>query len=325
MIGVFAGFFIVPLFALVQTAPSAASFRASSPATTSSTPCSWSPPRCCPACCSTSRTEHSAAVAVHRADERGGRDLHLLAGAGIPDALPGLDADQHAVPHRTSGLENIPDEGPAILVCNHVSFIDPLIILGSVRRPVRFVMYHNIFNIPLMSVLPHRQAIPIAAKEDPELLHAPSTKSTRRSPKASWSASSPKAASLATASIQPFRPGVEKALAHRPVPVVPMAVRGLWGSIFSRADSAFGACACRGASARTSSWSSPRRCRPNRRKRRCSKRRCASCAATRLDAQAINRPITISAINVSHTTNTRRTSTIASSMTTAGLCASAPS
>ena len=73
-----------------------------------------------------------------------------------------------------SGLENIPEEGPAVLVCNHVSFVDPLVILAASPRPIRFVMDHRIFKTPVVSfVFRTGKAIPIApAKEDSKLLEA---------------------------------------------------------------------------------------------------------------------------------------------------------
>ena len=64
---------------------------------------------------------------------------------------------------RLRGLENIPEQGPALIVCNHVSFMDPLVIGGNVRRPVRFVMDHNIFRIPVLNfIFRTANAIPIA-------------------------------------------------------------------------------------------------------------------------------------------------------------------
>ena len=71
-----------------------------------------------------------------------------------------------------SGMENIPEEGPAALVCNHVSFVDALIITAACRRPIRFVMDHNIFRNPVLNfIFRTGKAIPIAsAKEDPQLL-----------------------------------------------------------------------------------------------------------------------------------------------------------
>lgn len=76
--------------------------------------------------------------------------------------------DTHIYRVKRDGLENIPDEGPAILVCNHVSFVDALIIAGSVRRPVCFVMYYRIFNMPILRfVFKKEKAIPITgARED---------------------------------------------------------------------------------------------------------------------------------------------------------------
>ncbi|MEP6483771.1 MAG: MFS transporter [Rudaea sp.] len=143
---------------------------------------------------------------------------------------------------EAKGLENIPEEGAAILVCNHVSFMDPLIILGSVRRPVRFVMYYKIFNIPIVkNIFRAAKAIPIAgAKEDPEILERAFDEVDKELAAGHLVCIFPEGAITRDGSIQTFRPGVEKALARRPVPVVPMAVRGLWGSIFSRRDSALG-------------------------------------------------------------------------------------
>ncbi|MGV8495696.1 1-acyl-sn-glycerol-3-phosphate acyltransferase, partial [Pseudomonas aeruginosa] len=52
---------------------------------------------------------------------------------------------------RHVNLEAIPDEGAAVLVCNHVSYVDALLIAGSIRRPVRFVMYYRIFSLPVLN------------------------------------------------------------------------------------------------------------------------------------------------------------------------------
>ena len=74
---------------------------------------------------------------------------------------------------RARGIEeHVPDEGPALLVCNHVSYMDALILAASIPRPVRFVMYYKIFNIPVMRwIFRTAKAIPIAgAREDPELM-----------------------------------------------------------------------------------------------------------------------------------------------------------
>ncbi|MEP6939335.1 MAG: MFS transporter [Rudaea sp.] len=137
------------------------------------------------------------------------------------------------------GLENVPEQGAALLVCNHVSFMDPMIILGSIRRPVRFVMYYKIYNLPLMRPLFRAaKAIPIAGrKEDPELMERAFAEVDRELAAGNLVCIFPEGGITFDGSMQSFRPGVERILAQRPVPVVPIALRGLWGSIFSRRDS----------------------------------------------------------------------------------------
>jgi 1-acyl-sn-glycerol-3-phosphate acyltransferase len=143
---------------------------------------------------------------------------------------------------RTDGLQNIPEQGAALLVCNHVSFMDPMIILGSVRRPVRFVMYYKIYNLPLLRPLFRAaKAIPIAGmKEDPALLHSAFAEVDKELAAGHLVCIFPEGGITRDGTIMSFRPGLEKILAARPVPVVPLALRGLWGSIFSRRDSMLG-------------------------------------------------------------------------------------
>jgi 1-acyl-sn-glycerol-3-phosphate acyltransferase len=143
---------------------------------------------------------------------------------------------------RTAGLEHIPEQGPVLLVCNHISFMDPLIILGSVRRPVRFVTYYKIFNIPVVKyVFRVAKAIPIAsAKEDAGIMQRAFEEVDKELAAGHIVCIFPEGGITRDGAMQGFRPGVEKILARRPVPVVPMALRGLWGSIFSRRDSMLG-------------------------------------------------------------------------------------
>ncbi len=142
---------------------------------------------------------------------------------------------------RATGLEKIP-EGPALLVCNHVSFMDALIIMGSVRRPVRFVMYHKIFRVPVLSfVFRAAKAIPIAgAREDPGLLARAFEAIDAALAEGELVCIFPEGGLTPDGEIAPFRSGVEKVLARRPVPVIPLALRGLWRSMWSRRDSKLG-------------------------------------------------------------------------------------
>ena len=142
----------------------------------------------------------------------------------------------------TEGLDRIPEEGPAVLVCNHVSYMDALIVAGSVRRPVRFVMYYKIFNIPLLRfIFRTAKAIPIAGrKEDPVLLEQAFEEVDRALADGQLVCLFPEGGLTRDGAIAPFRGGVERILERRPVPVIPLALRGLWGSVFSRRDTALG-------------------------------------------------------------------------------------
>jgi len=137
---------------------------------------------------------------------------------------------------RPTGLENIPDRGPAVLVCNHVSFVDALLVGGSIRRPVRFVMYYKIFQIPLLSfIFKTAKAIPIAsAKEDETLLAEAFDQIDKELDAGQIVCLFPEGGISTDGEVQRFRPGIEKIIERRGVPVIPIALGGLWGSWFSR-------------------------------------------------------------------------------------------
>lgn len=136
---------------------------------------------------------------------------------------------------RISGA-SIPETGPAVLVCNHVSFIDPVVIMGQSPRPIRFVMDHRIFKIPVLHwFFKQGKAIAIApAKEDPHMLDEAWRRIDAALDAGELVCIFPEGRITDRDGLFPFRPGVAHIVARRPVPVVPMALRGLWGSFFSR-------------------------------------------------------------------------------------------
>jgi 1-acyl-sn-glycerol-3-phosphate acyltransferase len=137
---------------------------------------------------------------------------------------------------RVRGLENIPDKGPAVVVCNHVSFMDALVVIGCCRRPIRFVMDHQIFKIPVLSfVFRTAGAIPIApAREEPEILEQAYNRVAAYLEEGEVVGIFPEGQLTKDGEIGPFRNGIERIIRRTPSPVVPIALRGLWGSFFSR-------------------------------------------------------------------------------------------
>lgn len=140
---------------------------------------------------------------------------------------------------KVTGLENIPDEGPVLLACNHVSFADPFIVLGNVRRPIRYVMYYGIYNTPVLRWLfDQGKVIPIASREKyPQLVDEAFDRINTELSDGQPVGIFPEGGITRDGEIQPFKKGIEHIVARQGVPVVPMALCGLWGSLFSRRDS----------------------------------------------------------------------------------------
>ena len=137
---------------------------------------------------------------------------------------------------RVEGMSHLPKEGPAILVCNHVSFVDWMIIGGTVKRPVRFVMDHSFFKGWLVKrILTRGKVIPIAsAKEDPARLEEAFRRISEELNDGELVCIFPEGRITKDGKLNEFRPGVLKMLGTNPVPVIPMGLSGLWGSFFSR-------------------------------------------------------------------------------------------
>jgi hypothetical protein len=134
------------------------------------------------------------------------------------------------------GTERIPAEGPALIVANHVSFVDALVIMAVSPRPIRFVMDVGIFRIPVLSWLFRQaKAIPIAsAKVDPVLMERAFARVSEELRDGQLVCIFPEGRITDNGELYPFRPGVTRILERDPVAVVPIALQGLWGSFFSR-------------------------------------------------------------------------------------------
>jgi 1-acyl-sn-glycerol-3-phosphate acyltransferase len=140
---------------------------------------------------------------------------------------------------KTTGLENIPNEGPVVLACNHVSFVDWLIISSACRRPARFVMHHSFMKIPLMGWLfRSARVIPIASvKESPKTLKASFDSIAEALDNGEVVCIFPEGRITHTGELNEFRSGIARIVERNPAPVVPMALSGLYGSLFSREKS----------------------------------------------------------------------------------------
>ncbi|MCS0616446.1 MFS transporter [Massilia kyonggiensis] len=236
LLGVFGGFFIVPLFALIQT-------------------------RCDPAHVSRTIAGMNILNALFMVASAGVAVFLIGRGFSIPEMflttalLNAVVAIYifslvpeflmrflawlliHTI-HRVStvDVERIPEEGPAVLVCNHVSYVDAIVILAASPRPIRFVMDHRIFKTPLLGfIFRTGKAIPIApAHEDPWLMEKAFVDVAQALHEGELVCIFPEGKLTRTGEMNAFRGGIAKIVARSQVPVIPMALRGLWGSVFSR-------------------------------------------------------------------------------------------
>lgn len=141
------------------------------------------------------------------------------------------------------GEEHIPAEGAAVLVCNHVSFIDAVLLMAASPRPIRFIMDHRIFRVPVLGWLFRlAKAIPIAPqKEDPAAYEEAFAHAVQVLREGDLLAIFPEGAITRDGSLQPFKGGVMKILEAARAEgidarVIPMALTNLWGSYFSRIE-----------------------------------------------------------------------------------------
>ncbi len=236
MIGVFGGFFIVPLFALIQT-------------------------RCDRAHISRTIAGMNILNALFMVAAAGVAIVLLGQGFTIPQlflitaVLNALVAIYiftlvpeflmrflawlliHTI-HRVKCVdaERIPAEGAAVLVCNHVSYVDAIVIVAASPRPIRFVMDHRIFKLPLLGwIFRTGKAIPIAsAKDDPWLMEKAFVDIAQALHDGDLVCIFPEGKLTTTGEMNEFKGGIAKILARSPVPVIPMALRGLWGHLLSR-------------------------------------------------------------------------------------------
>jgi 1-acyl-sn-glycerol-3-phosphate acyltransferase len=137
---------------------------------------------------------------------------------------------------KTRGTQNIPAQGPALLICNHVGFADALVISAASPRPVRFIMEASIFRIPVLSaIFRGMKAIPVApAKEDPEVYERAFQIVAKELHDGQLVCIFPEGRLTSDGEIGEFRAGMMRILKETPVPVVPLALTGLWDSMFSR-------------------------------------------------------------------------------------------
>ena len=137
---------------------------------------------------------------------------------------------------KINDVDRIPEQGAAVLVCNHVSYVDAIVIGAASPRPIRFVMDHKIFKTPVLGwIFRTAKAISIApAREDPWLMEKAYVDIAQALHEGDLVCIFPEGKLTSTGEMNEFRGGIVKIVERSKVPVIPMALRGLWGSLLTR-------------------------------------------------------------------------------------------
>ena len=136
--------------------------------------------------------------------------------------------------------ERVPEKGPALLIPNHVSFIDGLIMLASTDRPIRFVIDAHYYNMPLLRpFMASLQAIPIELGAGPKPLLRALRDAGKLLDQGEVVCIFPEGQITRTGMLGPFQRGFQRIVTGRDAPIIPVALDRVWGSIFSRAGGRF--------------------------------------------------------------------------------------
>lgn len=135
---------------------------------------------------------------------------------------------------RVIGRDNFPEKTGALLVCNHMSFVDVALLVAATDRPIRFLMYQGIYDRPMVKPFARLvKAIPISSEQQPrEMLRSlkAATDALRNDEIVCIFA---EGQITRTGQLLPFRRGLERIMKGVEVPIIPVNLDGVWGSIFS--------------------------------------------------------------------------------------------
>ena len=132
------------------------------------------------------------------------------------------------------GRDNIPEKGGALLVCNHMSFVDVLLLIATTDRPIRFLMFQDIYDLPVLKPFARMmRAIPISSELRPRDMIRSLRTASDAIRNGELVCIFAEGQISRTGQMLPFRRGMERIMQDVDAPIVPVALHGVWGSIFS--------------------------------------------------------------------------------------------
>ena len=137
---------------------------------------------------------------------------------------------------KLENFHHIPEQGPALIVCNHVSFFDPPILYAHLPRPAKFLMWYGFYELPIIGrCFSWVKAIPIGTrKKRPDLVEQAFDEIAAELESGGLVVVFPEGGITRDGDMNKFQPGIDQIIKRTPVPVIPVAIRGMWGTWSSR-------------------------------------------------------------------------------------------
>lgn len=138
---------------------------------------------------------------------------------------------------RVLGAENIPTQSGALIISNHASFVDPSLLLASIDRPIRFLMFRPLYEMfPISLAAKGVRAIPISGGDKPREIALALQEARKRVEAGELVCIFAEGGITRLGLLLPFRKGFERIMDGLQAPIIPAYIDRIWGSIFSFHD-----------------------------------------------------------------------------------------
>ena len=138
---------------------------------------------------------------------------------------------------RVVNSNQVPEEGGALLIANHISYVDAILILAALKRPVRFIMYRKIYELPFVNFFGRvLKVIPIDREEGPKAIARALAESRKAIENGELVCVFPEGVLSRTGNMLPFNKGFEHIMKGLKAPIIPLYLDNIWGSVYTFAN-----------------------------------------------------------------------------------------
>jgi acyl-[acyl-carrier-protein]-phospholipid O-acyltransferase / long-chain-fatty-acid--[acyl-carrier-protein] ligase len=135
---------------------------------------------------------------------------------------------------RVINSSQVPEEGGALLISNHISYVDAILILAALKRPVRFIMYRRIYELPFVNFFGRvLKVIPIDRDGGPKAIAGALAEARKAIENGELVCIFPEGVLTRTGNMLPFNKGFEHIMKGLSAPIIPLYLDNIWGSVYT--------------------------------------------------------------------------------------------